>query len=121
MHKPSRTTRREFWRRILARQAASGLSVLQFCRREHLPAATAYAWRHRLRQEAGRGRAATLPAVGFAPLRVIPEALGWLPGGLIEILLPADRRVRLAGKVDKAMLAAVVAVLTAAGLDGQEG
>jgi hypothetical protein len=88
---------------------------------EHLPAATAYAWRHRLRQEAGRGRAATLPAVGFAPLRVIPEALGWLPGGLIEILLPADRRVRLAGKVDKAMLAAVVAVLTAAGLDGQEG
>jgi hypothetical protein len=121
MHKPSRTGRREFWRRVLARQAASGLSVLQFCRQEHLPAATAYAWRYRLRQAAGRGRAAALPAVGFAPLRVVPEAAGWLPGGWIEILLPADRRVRLAGRVDKALLADVVAVLTAAGPDGQEG
>jgi hypothetical protein len=118
MHKPSRTTRREFWRRILARpQRPVGSAVLS----AGAPARRYGLCLEAFRQEAGRGRAATLPAVGFAPLRVIPEALGWLPGGLIEILLPADRRVRLAGKVDKAMLAAVVAVLTAAGLDGQEG
>ena len=121
MHKSSRTTRREFWQKTLARQAASGLSIQQFCRRERLPAATAYAWRHRLRREAGRRRGADPHAVGFAPLRIVPEASSLLAGGLIDIVLPADRRVRLAGRVDKAMLADVVAVLTSTGSAEQEG
>lgn len=122
MHKSSRTTGREFWQRVLARQAASGLSIQQFCRQERLSAATAYGWRHRLRRETGRRPAAERLGVGFAPLRIVPEASGLLlAGGLIEIVLPADRRVRLAGRVDKQVLADVVAVLTSVGAAGQEG
>ena len=122
MHKQPRATRREFWQRVLARQAASGLSIQQFCRQEHLPAATAYAWRHRLRRQTGRRPAAQRLAVGFAPVRIVPEASGLLAGGLIEIVLSGDRRVRLAGRVDKQVLADVVAILTSTGsLEQEEG
>ena len=120
MHKQPRATRGEFWQRVLARQAASGLSIQQFCRQEHLPAATAYAWRHRLRRQTSQRRVTNRPTVGFAPVRVVPEPSP-LAGGLIEILLPADRRVRLVGRVDKTMLADVIAVLTSASGHGQEG
>jgi putative transposase len=41
------------WSEVVARQAASGLSVPEFCRREGLKAWSLYDWRSRLRARSG--------------------------------------------------------------------
>jgi hypothetical protein len=121
MPKQSRSSRRTFWQEVLTRQEASGLSIQQFCRRERLGVSTVYAWKRRFRQLSRRPKKAEWPAAGFARVRIVPEPAKSLADGTIEILLPADRRVRVAGRVDKTMLADVLAVLTSAGPDGREG
>jgi len=50
------------WRRVLAQQVGSGLSVAAFCARERLSAASFYQWRSRLREEPP-GEQPTEPAV----------------------------------------------------------
>ena len=42
----------QLWRERVARQAASGVSIRQFCDQERIPQATFYAWRRRLRDRA---------------------------------------------------------------------
>ena len=112
MLSPARRSRREFWRQMVQRQAASGLSIRRFCRRHDLREPTFYAWRARLRAEAAtpdfvpvtvRASAATAGATGA------PE-LGALPG-LIEIVLGGGQRVRLHGPVERALLRTVLAVV----------
>ena len=49
----------EVWRALLARQAASGLSVASFCARERVSAASFYQWRSRLGGEATAAPAAS--------------------------------------------------------------
>ncbi len=115
----TRSSKQEYWRQILARQQASGLSIQRFCRREHLAVATFYNWKRRLAEDDAGGVRAK-PTVGFAPVRVVPEPAESEPiermaGGTIEIVLGSNRRVRVAGAVDRAVLADVLAVLTAAG------
>lgn len=57
-----RDRRREVrWRQILARQAASGLSVREFCRRQKLTEASFYFWRRTI---AARDREGDQPASG---------------------------------------------------------
>jgi hypothetical protein len=105
---------------MLARQQASGLSILRFCRRERLAVATFYNWKRRLAEGGDAGGGQARPTVGFAPVRVVPEPAESEPitrmaGGTIEIVLGAGRRVRVAGPVDRGLLADVLAVVTAAG------
>jgi hypothetical protein len=105
MQRQSGLSRAKFWREILVRQRVSGLSIQRFCAKEGLAVATFFAWKRRLGQEAGGGAV----AVNFAPVRVVTEDAA--VSGTIEILLPSDRRVRIAGKVDRQQLADVLAVL----------
>lgn len=107
MQRRSASSRHEFWRQVLVRQRASGLSIHRFCMKEGLAAATFFVWKRRLGQERG-GRA---PAVNFAPVQVVTEPTPETAAGTIEILLPQDRRVRVTGTVDRGQLAAVLAVL----------
>ncbi|HEY3794636.1 MAG TPA: transposase [Bradyrhizobium sp.] len=60
-----------------------------------------YGWRRQLR--------ASLP-VGFAPVRIAPEAAS-VTGGTIEIEFATGARMRITGAVDAAVLTAAVAVL----------
>jgi len=46
-----RTGAAERWRELLRRQATSGLSVTEFCRRQDVSEASFYQWRKRLRAE----------------------------------------------------------------------
>lgn len=90
------------WRERVARQAASGLSVGEFCRRERVNAWSFYRWRLRLRAEGGavKGEArrtelvrpeAPSQAEAFIDLGALPtmrEGCGWeirleLGGGVI--------------------------------------
>ena len=119
------------WREVIARQAASGVSVRRFCANEGIAEASFYAWRRELAlrdretpaasqaEEApagqnGRqaeGRLATTPHTGgeFIPLRLIEE-----PGSL-EVVHPGGCRVRIGGHVDAATLHQVLEVLDARG------
>jgi hypothetical protein len=111
MQKQTRSSRREFWQEVLARQQVSGLSIQRFCRRENLATATFFQWKRRFRQASPAPEAAAAAAVNFAMVRVLPEASAAMPAGTIEIVLGRDRRIRLSGPVDKTTLADVLSVL----------
>lgn len=128
------------WRRLLRRQAGSGLSVRAWCHQHGEPESGFYWWRAELarRDEAnGHGgavrprkvkgrRLSRSPAV-MVPVRVVaPAAMAPVhivaaeevrpedaakPEGRVEIVLTDRRRVRLSGRVDRQMLADVMAVL----------
>jgi hypothetical protein len=101
----SKGSRRGFWRQVVARQRGSGLSIKAFCAQEGLAAATFFAWKRRL------GTVGAPATVGFASVRVQPEAAPECAAGGMEILLPHDRRVRLTGAVDRQQLITVLAAL----------
>jgi len=105
-----------FWRRMMARQPSSGMSVRAWCRKHSVRESSFYWWRRQLaRRDA--------PAPVLVPIRVGADRSASdafersaVSGALsrIEIVLPARRRVRLIGSVDRQALTDVLAVLTSA-------
>ena len=51
------------WRELLSRQAASGLSVREFCRRERLTESQFYAWRRTISERDGESSPSFVPMV----------------------------------------------------------
>jgi hypothetical protein len=115
--------REGFWRATLKRQAASGLSVREFCRREDLAESNFYAWRRtiaerdqetsptrRARRTAGRdgktGLQKTAPA--FVPVAVNGRS-EHEAGVVLE--LGGGRRLRFAESIEPLRLAAFVHAL----------
>lgn len=85
------------WRRRLREQSASGLSIVQFCRREAVSPASFYAWRRRLAPSAtpqpssGRQRSTFLPVTLTSQLERQPS-----PARLhVAIRLANGGRIRL--------------------------
>ena len=100
-------TKEIFWRRMVGRQARSGLSIRAWCREHDLHEHAFYWWRVRLAR-AGRKIRSRRPA--FVPVRVSSQGVSGTEGQ-IEIVLSGDRRVRVSGPVDRETLAEVLAVL----------
>lgn len=101
-----------FWLEMVHGHSGSGLSVRAWCRRHDLQESAFYWWRRRL-----GARAAERVAAAFVPVCVADEAAGIGAGvgtcaGRIEIVLAADCRVQLFGRVDRQALRDVLAVLT---------
>lgn len=94
------------WRRVVARQPRSGLSVRAYCFRHGVKESAFYWWRAELAR-----RRAVRPKAAFVPVRVVADEAARADGGRLEIVLPGARRVRVIGRVDRQMLADVVAVL----------
>ena len=103
----ARSSRREYWRGILARQSSSGLSVKAFCARERVSYQSFFIWKRKFRDEP----AATTGAIAFAPVTVVAQTPA--ASGLIEIALPREIRVVVRGPVDRQALADVLAVVGA--------
>ena len=89
------------WRRRLARQEASGLTVAAFCRRERVSVSLWKYWQRQVEREApiAHGMAPLPPAMPFAAVEIIPRRsvfLRFAGGATMEI--PDDRidLVRLA-------------------------
>ena len=57
--------RERFWREVVKRQAASGVSVREFCRREQLAETSFFAWRRTIRKRDGEVKSNDGPA--FVP------------------------------------------------------
>jgi transposase-like protein len=134
MRRP-RLSASEKWRLIVARQAASGLSVAQFCRRYTVAGSSFFAWKRRLgqtgpqTQEADRrfvqatvshaadaalpaGEPGTADEPGEPDDRRDGEAAR-AGGGILRLRLRGGRVLGLRGGIDMALLARVVRTLEA--------
>jgi len=130
----ARSTRGEaYWRRIVRQQAASGVTIRDFCRKSKLRESSFYFWRKELlRRDAASKRHRDLvrpPApAAFVPVCVTAGAvestaqddMANIRAGRIEIVLAGGRRIRMTAPVDRQALADVLAVLAAAGPQRQE-
>jgi hypothetical protein len=89
--------RQALWRARVHRQVLSGLSVAQFCSREHCAVSAFYRWKHRLGLTDASGLCPTLPVKppAFLPvtLRVIENNAGQLAP--VEADLPNGVRLRI--------------------------
>lgn len=109
----------QLWRERVERQAASGVSIRQFCDGERIPQASFYAWRRRLRERTarptssvatrrtvpGRQMAEARTAGNFIPLRLVDTPAAW------EVVHPQGYRVRVSGEVSATTLQCIVGVL----------
>jgi hypothetical protein len=97
----------QFWRRCLAEQRASGLSIRAYCQGRSLNEHSFYSWRRTIAQ---RDRQS---APAFLPVAVVSTP-GQSPHSPIDIGLADGRRIRVRSGCDRALLADVLAILHAA-------
>jgi hypothetical protein len=84
------------WRDLVKRQAVSGLSVREFCRREQLAESAFYVWRRTIveRDEASHARrkaSAFVPAVVTEEPRHEASLAFELPGGVLRFVGPTEQ------------------------------
>jgi len=107
-----------YWRGVIERQAASGLSIWRFCDRAGVSTASFHAWKRKLKlrpETPGRGTAAGTSSA-LVPVRVIGDV-----GSLaIAVELPGGIVVRIPANGDPAMMhaAAHLACELARGVTG---
>jgi len=112
------------WRRRIREQAGSGLSIRQWCHRNHQPENSFYWWRAQLIRRDAEVRS-TGPArkrqpkfvpvhVQAGPAATDVSSLSLTNGSPphIGIVLPQERYVRVIGPVDRQALSDVLAVLS---------
>lgn len=90
------------WRERFERFREAGLSVVRFCERERVSAATFYLWRKRLGENAAPRSAVALSTGPFASVRLVGGATlsAWLPSGTrLEIPLHDPQALELALRV----------------------
>jgi transposase len=100
--------RRRRWSSMEKQQLVSaslepGVSVSAVAREAGIHPGQLYGWRRQF---------GVRPRIGFAPVRIAPEAAPVTDRGTIEIEFATGARMRITGAVDAAALTAAVAVLT---------
>ena len=124
VEKQGRDVRKEaLWRERLRQQAASGLTVAEWCRRNKVSDSLFHYWKGAIARrdggckQAGRELAATpegepvFARVVVVPTAAEPDSRASEAGVGIEIVLAGARRVRVGAGFDAPTLARVVAVL----------
>ena len=133
-HKRRDPKKEASWRRIIRRQARSGVTIRAWCLDRQLSEATFHWWRRELARRDGEwkkptragelkkstraqpregGKKQTRPVAGspaFVPVRVNPDDLQ-AGGSPMEIALPDGRCIRVRGPVDRQALVDVLAAL----------
>jgi transposase-like protein len=123
-----------FWREHVARQAAGGLSVREYCRRHGITEPSFYAWRRKLavrNQAKSPSTAGAQPSgdpandgakraagVEFLQVDLRPEAS--CPGATVELLLPGELRLLVHAGATRALLREVLAALGVAPEEGAQ-
>lgn len=117
MARPKDLSLEHTWRLRLRRQAACGLSIAAFCRREEVSSASFYTWRRRLAEPPPADQPD--PPL-FVPLPFDPAPLSGetVPSHGFEIELPHHVRLRCNAAPEPQWLGQLVAVL--AGLAPKE-
>ncbi len=81
------------WREVLGRQAASGLSVREFCKRERLTESQFYAWRRTIGERDGESAPSFVPVAVSDPSKGNASIAIELVGG--DVKLQGASRLRL--------------------------
>jgi hypothetical protein len=129
--RPRDRHKEQFWRQTLQRFERSGLSAAQFCRSQHLPLSSFWAWKRTLRlrdqrpqptpqpgptaRPAGPSKPAAVPF--FVPLRLPQDSPQDAPATqelFLEILLPNGLRLRLPQHADTQVLQRLLPLLRGA-------
>lgn len=105
------TAKERHWREIVAKHAASGLSVRAFCRREQLAENSFYAWRRTLAERDGEVESRQR-APAFVPMRVADRPAR---EASIEMELVGGRVLRLPESISAERLAELLVALEARG------
>ena len=118
MVRKKHTEKELHWRKIVDRQAGSGLSIRQFCAKEGISQPSFYSWRKRLGKRKPDDRRARKPrrrtdelADGreFIPLELRGSA------SALEVIHPLGYQVRVTGEVNLTALRQVLEVLDGRG------
>ncbi len=100
-----------FWRGVLQRHAASGMSVRAFCEQERLTESTFFAWRRTIAERNGQAkRSPRSPA--FVPVTVTDRSA---PEASIELELAGGRMLRFPQSISTERLVALIQALEARG------
>jgi transposase-like protein len=112
-----------FWRRHIARQARSGISVRAYCEQHGVSEPSFYAWRRELARREGEAAGARprandarrRPGRRFVALTLkraaAVDARLPAPAGALELVHPRGHVLRIGPGCDRATLAAVLAAL----------
>jgi hypothetical protein len=98
-------SRAEYWRSLIAKQLASGLSAKQWCQQAGVSKQSFYAWRLRLSGKKSASSSINTPAVA---LPVTIRSAGSAP---LEIHLPGNVVLHVRGDCDPTLLRNVVDAL----------
>ena len=101
----------QFWRRLLRLWQGSGRTIRAFCAQQRVSEASFFAWRRTIAQRDQRQAAQAQAAATFVPLRVIATSTA-APARSFEVVLNADRVVRVPAGFDPASLRQLLAILT---------
>lgn len=117
------TMREVEWRRVLAEQERSGLSVAEFARRRGVSAGSLGWWRYVARRRAAERRGTQIRATGrrvkrgrFVEVRLAPERRGLgasVAGASFEVVTPGGCMVRVPVHFDADVLRRLLTVLGA--------
>ena len=100
--------RQRYWREVIARQQASGQSIVGFCSREGLAPASFHAWKRRLQRfQRGTGRRSTNQAL--VPVQIVSDPKA--DAGRLEVQWPGGVVLRVQD-CDAQIIGAVVAALS---------
>jgi hypothetical protein len=108
-----RKDREVHWRGVLERQAASGLSVADFCQQELVSAPSFYSWRRRLQEQEETGNPPVRrPATVVSSRQLLPvhiESGG--PAAAVRILFPQGVSLETSASIDEGRLSALLRAL----------
>jgi hypothetical protein len=101
--------RQKFWRATIERQQASGQSIVGFCAKEGLCAASFHAWKRRFRQPR-RAIRSELVKPSLVPVQIVGDSAGGVVS--LEVQWPGGVVLRAQG-CDMQAISAAIATLSA--------
>ena len=105
-------TRELFWRKQIARQLRSGLSQVEFCRRNRLVHGTLGWWKREIKRRENGGGSRSARHRGFVPVRVVTRAPITGSGeGTFDVEFRNGRRIRVRSPFDSEVLQQLIAIL----------
>ena len=98
------SAREEYWRGAIRDQQASGLSIVEFCRRREVSAASFHRWRRKLGRRRREDSTAKFVSIELPP----PVRAGQAS---FEVVLPDRRRIVVPARFDADSLRQLLSVL----------
>ncbi len=103
-----------FWRRMVIEQRDSGLSQLEFCRRNDFARSTFHRWNRRFKDSVTKCEE-TPPVPEFVAVKIRREPLPSDGGDHFELLFPDGLRLKIPSRVESGTLVEVLKAVEVAG------